>query len=67
MLNPNAIITWDFDKDNSDSVELFKTLMSDEKSYKEFKDQDILLDSSVKFVIKKFNKLKKHFENLIYE
>ena len=41
--------------------------MSDEKSYKEFKDQDILLDSSVKFVIKKFNKLKKHFENLIYE
>lgn len=67
VLNKDAILVWDFDKDNSDSVELFKTLLSDEKSYNEFKDQNVLLDSSSKFIIKKFNMLEKHFENLIYD
>lgn len=67
VINPKAVITWDFDTDNSDSIELFKNVYTDKESYKEFKEQNILLDSSSKFIIKKFNELEKHFENLIYE
>ena len=66
VLNNNAILCWDFDKDNTDSIEQFKNLINDKDTYKEFKDQDILLDTSSKYVIKKFNDLEKHFERLIY-
>lgn len=54
------------DDRNSDSVELFKNLISDEKTYKEFKDQDRVLDSSAKYIIKIMSDLEKHFERLIY-
>ena len=67
VINNKAVLTWDFEKDNSDSVELFKTLISDPKSYNEFKEQNVLLDSSAKFIIKKYNELEKHFERLIYD
>lgn len=67
VLNQNAIITWDLNSDNSDSVELFKMLISDEKSFQEFKDQDSLLPTSAKFIINKFNNLEKCFEKLIYD
>lgn len=67
VINNKSVITWDFEKDNSDSVDLFKTLISDRKSYNDFKDQNVLLDSSSKFIIKKYNDLEKHFERLIYD
>lgn len=53
--------------DNTDTVELFKNIYSDEKTYNEFKDQDILLDSTKKYIINLFSDLEKHFERLIYE
>lgn len=67
VLNQNAMLIWDFNKDNSDTIETFKNLVSDEKSYAEFKEQNILLETSSKYIIKKFSDLKKHFENLIYD
>lgn len=54
------------DDRNADTVELFKNIISDEKSYNEFKDQDVLLESASKYVINKFHKIEKHFERLIY-
>ena len=54
------------DSRNNDSIELFKNLVNDEKTYKEFKDQDRVLNSSTKYIIKIFNELEKHFERLIY-
>ena len=48
--------------DNSDTIELFKNLYLDERTYKEFKDQDILLKSSKKHIIDLFSDLKRHFE-----
>ncbi|MCR5026158.1 MAG: hypothetical protein K6A34_01770 [Methanobrevibacter sp.] len=51
---------------NSDSVELFKNLLTDEKSYAEFKDQDKILPSGVKYIKKMFDDMEKHFERLIY-
>lgn len=60
-------IKWVVNDDrNSDSIELFKNLLTDEKTYNEFKDQDKVLDSSAKFIIKKLNDLEKHLERLIY-
>ena len=53
--------------DNSDVIELFKNLLTDEKSYLEFKDQNPLLDTSKKYIINKFKELEKHFERLIYD
>lgn len=67
VLNDKAILKWDFNKDNSDVVELFKTLISDEKSYNDFKNQNVVLDSSVKFISNKFSKLEKHLEKIIYD
>ena len=69
VLNHNAIVRWYIgeDKDNSDTIELFKNLYSDKKTYNEFKDQDVLLSSSKKYIIKMFSDLEKHFERLIYE
>lgn len=67
VLNHNAILCWYDDKDNSDTVELFKNLIDDKKSYDEFKDQNLLLDGASKYVIKKFRELEKHFERLIYD
>ncbi len=67
VLNPKAILLWKVDEDNSDTIELFKNLLTDEKTYNEFKDQNILLDSSSKFIINKFKELKRHFERLIYD
>ena len=51
---------------NSDSVELFRNLLTDKKTYDEFKDQDKVLDSSAKFIINILSDLEKHFERLIY-
>jgi len=51
---------------NSDSVELFKNLLTDKKTYDEFKDQDRVLSSSKKYIMKIFLDLEKHFERLIY-
>ena len=69
ILNQDAILRWFMEDtiDNTDTVELFKNIYSDEKTYKEFKDRDILLESSKKYIIKMFNDLEKHFEQLIYE
>lgn len=55
-----------YDDCNKDSIELFENILTDEKSYKEFIDQDRLLQSSTKFIIKKFKELEKHFERIIY-
>ena len=61
-------VTWVADDDrNSDSIELFKNLLTDKKSYDEFKDQDRILPSGEKFIIKIFSDLEKHFERLIYD
>lgn len=69
ILNQDAILRWfmDDESDNKDTLELFKNIYSDEKTYNEFKDQNILLDSSKKFIINMFEELEKHFERLIYE
>ena len=68
ILNQDAILRWYMDDtNNEDTLELFKNIYSDEKTYKEFKDQDILLSSSKKYIIKMFSDLEKHFERLIYD
>ena len=69
ILNHDVILRWFMEdtSDNEDTLELFKNIYSDEKTYNEFKDQDILLDSSKKVIINMFEKLEKHFERLIYE
>lgn len=69
VLNQNAILRWFMEDtiDNSDTIELFKNIYSDEKTYNEFKDQDVLLDSSKKYIINMFADLEKHFERLIYD
>lgn len=60
-------ITWVANDDrNLDSIELFKNLLTDKKSYDEFKDQDRILSSGAKYIINIFNDLEKHFERLIY-
>ncbi len=60
-------VTWVADDDrNSDSIELFKNLLTDKKSYDEFKDQDKILPSGKKQIIKIFSDLEKHFERLVY-
>ena len=69
VLNQKAILRWYNDEniDNSDTIELFKNLLTDEKTYNEFKNQNRLLESSKKYIINKFSKLEKHFERLIYD
>lgn len=60
-------VTWVADDDrNLDSIELFKNLLTDKKTYDEFKDQDKILPSAVKYIIKIYDDLEKHFERLIY-
>ena len=60
-------IKWVCDDDrNSDSIELFKNLLSDKKSFDEFKDQDRILPSAGKYIMKILLDLEKHFERLIY-
>lgn len=54
------------DDRNADTLELFENIISDEKSYKEFKDQDKVKSSAPKFIINKFSELEKQFERLIY-
>ncbi len=69
VINPNAILRWHIgdNHDNTDTIELFKNLLTDEKSYNEFKNQNILLESSKKYIINKFLELEKHFERLIFD
>lgn len=67
VINENAIIRWYLNEDNADATELFINLISDEKSYNEFKEQNVLKDTAAKTIINKFSDLKKRFENLIYE
>ena len=52
---------------NQDTLELFKNILTDEKTYLEFKDQDRILKSGSKFIINKLEKLEKHLEKLIYD
>lgn len=60
-------LTWVANDDrNSDSIELFKNLLTDKKTYDEFKDQDKVLPSSAKHIIKIMDDLEKQFERLIY-
>ncbi len=54
------------DNQNDDVVELFKNLLTDKRTYDEFKDQDKVLSSSTKFIKGIFSDLEKHFERLIY-
>lgn len=65
VLNEKAILRWEVDKDNSDTVELFKNLITDEKSYNEFKDQNVLLDSAPKVASKKISELERAIGLLI--
>lgn len=75
VLNRDAILLWDLhndDKemlieDNLDTIEQFKNLREDEKSYLEFKEKDLLVEDGYKFVIKIFKDLEKHFERIIYD
>lgn len=67
VLNEDAILRWYPGEDNSDTLELFQNILTDEKSYLEFKNQNPLLDSAPKIAIKKFLELKKHMEKLIYD
>lgn len=69
VLNHKAILRWHMDdfEHNADVVEQFNNILHDKKTYDEFKDQEVLLDSSKKFIINKFNELEKHFERLIYD
>ena len=67
VINEKAILRWHFDKDNSDTLELFNNILIDEKTFAEFKEQNVLLDSSYKFAIKKVKKKKKRIEKLIYD
>ena len=75
VINKNAVLLWDLsgcDKnelidDNRDTLELFRNLREDEKSYLEFKDQDLLYDDGYKFIIKTFSDLEKHFERIIFD
>ena len=63
----NYPLSWVVNDDrNSDSIELFKNLLTDKKTYDEFKDQDKILPSGAKYIIKILNDLEKHFERLIY-
>ena len=63
----NYPLTWVVDDDrNADTVELFKNLLTDKKTYDEFKDQDNILPSASKQIIKMLSDLEKHFERLIY-
>ena len=63
----NYPLTWVVDDDrNADTVELFKNLLTDKKTYDEFKDQDNILPSASKQIIKTLSDLEKHFERLIY-
>lgn len=67
VINSNKVLLWKMDEDNSDTLELFDTLVHDEKSFNEFKDQDAILNNSSKHIIGLFNSLEKHFERLIYD
>ena len=75
IINKDAVLLWDLSKsdesdlieDNKDTIELFKNLMEDEKSYLEFKDQDLLLEGGYKYIIKTFSDLEKQFERLIFD
>lgn len=66
ILNENKILNWKENVDNSDTVELFKNLISDKKSYDEFYNQDPILPSAKKHVINKFKTFNKHLERLLY-
>lgn len=66
IINHNKVLRWYIDGDNTDTIEHFKNLITDEKSLKEFRDQNYVLENSYKYVFKKFNELEKHFERLIY-
>lgn len=60
-------VTWVANDDrNLDSIELFKNLLTDKKTYDEFKDQDRILSSAAKHIIKIYSDIEKHFERLIY-
>lgn len=69
VINPKAIIRWsdDMSADNSDAIDLFKNLLTDEKSYSEFREQKPFLNSTKKYIINKFADFEKQFERLIYD
>lgn len=55
------------DNQNEEVIEIFRNLLTDKKTYDDFKDQDRVLPSSTKYIIKIFSDLEKHFERLIYD
>ena len=75
VINKNAVLLWDLSnsdendliEDNKDTIELFMNLREDEKSYLEFKEQDLLLEDGYKFIIKTFSDLEKQFERIIFD
>ena len=63
----NYPLSWVVNDDrNSDVIELFKNLLTDKKTYDEFKDQDNVLPTGAKYIMKMLSDLEKHFERLIY-
>lgn len=54
IINPDAIITWKKDGDNSSAIELIKKLISDENAYEEFTNRPKFLPGAAERIWERF-------------
>ena len=65
VINTDAVLFWDYDGDNSETMSLIKKLNSDNVYYDNFMDQPKLKESAAEYVIACMDELRKCFDELI--
>ena len=65
LINKDAVIFWNKDGDNKDSLALIKELNSNTKAYDEFVSQTRLNDETAEYVIERFNMLRDSLKKIL--
>ena len=65
LINKDALIFWNKDGDNKDSLALIKELNSNTKAYDEFVSQTRLNDETAEYVIERFNMLRDSLKKIL--
>ena len=65
LINKDAVIFWNKDGDNKDSLALIKELNSNTKAYDEFVSQTRLNDETAEYVTERFHMLRDNLKRIL--
>lgn len=65
VLNPEAIVFWDKDAENTDTLELIRKLIDSESLFEAFARQNRLKEGAADYVVGKFHELEKKIAELL--